>query len=396
MARAQKAAADLVQQLSGMSTKEQITALVGVLADIKVENEDLQAKHDRDVQAYNYNIQQLQDQVATAPQRAGPRGRLPTLTFEGKEGEDWVLFKAGFLNAAKFEGYTVINSKRALKSCMRGPALLATEIVDHEDTNLTLDEVIARYEEIFLPPAASTMAITRFETAVQLPKETVMAFHSRLASLFARAHPDYNANVPQPIKDGMLIRRFYQGLKKQKLREEIQRRAPATYNAALTAAQAELAIMDGSNLLHLGMGGAEPMEIGALGMNAMDRNQIECHNCFKKGHIWRECPLPLPKPGGGATKQFTGPKKGGSWNTNKSKETGKPRREEKGVPAKVGGGQYRSPTKLMAAMTEEWEARQNGEEGEEEVEAFSEEHETHSSPEQPEAEDEEATDQDFY
>ena len=411
------------QQMRNMDPDQRLASLVEYVARTNVQQEATAHQHQQlmdqqvatnglqvalnqqvaDHQATTNGLQvTLNQQMATlqaavqglpAAGPAGPpRGRLPNLTFEGKEGEDWVLFKAGFLNAAKFEGYVLANAKRALKSCMRGSALLATEVVEHEDAGVTLEAMLARYEEIFLPPAASTMAITKFETAVQGPKETVMAYHSRLASLFARAHPEYaGAGVPDGLKDKMLIRRFYQGLRKQKLREEIQRRSPADYNAALAAAQAEVAILDGSNLLHLGMGGAEPMDISALGLevggiNAMDRNLLKCHNCQQAGHVWRECTRPISKAGEARVGEARKPK--GFKKTNPGTQKGKGTDNRKEGTKNPRTTQQRAK-QTMAAMAEEWEALTLAEGTPEEKEEGDEKSAQEESPDEEESSAEE-------
>jgi hypothetical protein len=156
---------------------------------------------------------------------------------------------------------------------------------------------------------------------MQQSKESVIQFHSRLLALWARAYPNWANNEEMPI------RRFAQGLRRQKVKEQVLRANPQTYEAALQAAQAEVAIVD-AHLAGFGQGGiipggaaaVEPMEIGALA-------DIQCHTCKKMGHMARNCtkgkkdfkarPWKKSKENGGATSKDNrtkpGNQSGGAW-----------------------------------------------------------------------------------
>jgi Zinc knuckle len=231
-------------------------------------------------------IQQLEAQAPAPGGGAVPHAsrHLPTLTFEGKDTDDWLSFRDSFLNTARFQGYSDQQAKRALKACMRGVANLTTSQVDHEVNGQTIDQLLDVYEEMFLPPSASDMARTKFEAADQMPKESILQYHGRLRVLYARAYPDLHANQDP------LLRRFAQGLRRLRVREHVLRSRPANYGAALQAAQAEQAIMDATAYLTShptggAAGGPEPMELGAV----PGRPPGKCHTCQKPGHFAKDC-----------------------------------------------------------------------------------------------------------
>jgi hypothetical protein len=229
-------------------------------------------------------IQQLELQAAGAPPPGHNRQpRMPMITFEGKESDDWITFRRAFENIAALHGYHEDFGRRALQTCMRGVAILAVGQINHAAHGETMEDVLNHYEAKFMPPATSAMAKTLFEGAAQQSKEPVLQFHGRLHALWARAYPAWLN------QEDMLIRRFAQGLRKQRVREHVLRTNPLTYAAALQAAQAEYAILDahlggfGQNgVIPGGAASVEPMEIGAMA-------DIQCHTCKKYGHMARTC-----------------------------------------------------------------------------------------------------------
>lgn len=231
---------------------------------------------------------------------AGPprNPRMPTIHFEGKDADDWISFRQAFINASLFNNYSNQQAKWALKGCMRGAAFLSIQGLDHEDPNVTFDELLDQYEVKFMPPAASDIARARFETAVQDSKEGILQWHGRLQMLFVRAY----GNAGQVMGEAMLIRSFARGLRHKRVREHVLRSQPQTYDEALNHAQTEQAVLDSSTYIpgsapafatNIGgqhQGGAnrhargEPMEIGAMGTG-----RIQCHSCHLFGHIARDC-----------------------------------------------------------------------------------------------------------
>jgi hypothetical protein len=205
-------------------------------------------------------------------------------------------FRDAFINAAEFGNFNAQQAKRALKGCMRGQAYLAIQELDHVNDNETVEGLLDSYEERFVPPAASDMAKAKYETAVQGPKEEVLQWHARLRGLAVRG---YGQDV---LPESQLIRVFARGLRQKRVREHVLRSQTDTYIAALHAALIEQSVLDSGNYIpgaapesvtNVGghyaggarrHGGAEPMEIGALGSG-----KIQCHNCHLFGHVQRDC-----------------------------------------------------------------------------------------------------------
>ncbi|CAM6055110.1 unnamed protein product [Sphagnum tenellum] len=164
-----------------------------------------------------------------------PVPRLPSVTYEGKDNDDWHSFRKSFLLIARFQRYTDEEAKLALLACMRGQAFLAVATIPVEDPAMTLENVLTICDERFLPPAASDRARSRYETCVQGPKEEVINYHSRMFTLYCRAYPDnVGGNYQQLIRD------FTRGLNRKRLREQVLRTSPQTWPDALNAAQREV------------------------------------------------------------------------------------------------------------------------------------------------------------
>jgi hypothetical protein len=146
---------------------------------------------------------------------------------------------------------------------------------------------------VFLPAAASATAQTRYDQAQQLPKETVLAFHSRLKALYNRAYP---ANQNEMA----LVRKFISSLRGgNSVKGEIMRAKPRTYQAALEAAMEEVSIVDELKNTQAGhaIGGARGDD-EAMDISALSESEAYCFRCKKKGHFKRNCP-DVPKTSGG-------------------------------------------------------------------------------------------------
>jgi hypothetical protein len=321
--------------------------------------------------------------AAGAPAGGPPRNpRMLNISFEGRESDDWISFRQAFENACRFQDYGARHAKWALKGCMKNTAFLAISDINHEDDAETVEQLLGRYEEKFMPPAASDMARARFETAVQQPKESILQWHGRLRMLWTRAYAAAVGGWGGGVGDAILIRTFARGLRTKKVREHVLRSQPNTYDDALQAAQTEQAVADSCNYIpgstpafatniggshHGGAhhGGAEPMEIGAMGTG-----KIQCHTCHLFGHIARECSL-QKKPSKGLAAPATAGASGASRFT-KGRSDGKPK--GKGEPEKKGQKRTRFIHAIADAIANiNLEEEEDEEEEEEEVEEGDEE-----------------------
>jgi hypothetical protein len=212
---------------------------------------------------------------AHAAPAGGANGRkiLPRITFNNGEKEDWLSFKESFENFADFQRYSDPDAKLALKSCMQGAALLSVTDINHKVNTETLADLLKRYEAKFLPPAASALAMAHFEDARQGTKETILAFHGRLATLYARAYPGEPIGMP-------LIRKFMVGLRTLRMREFVQRARPTTWAEVLQAAQSEQAVVESNRSVAYE---------DAMDISVMDLKKVKCHHCQKMGHVVANC-----------------------------------------------------------------------------------------------------------
>jgi len=231
-----------------------------------------------------------------APAADAPRNpRMPNLSFEGKDNDDWMSFRAAFINACNFNRYTDQQAKFALLGCMRGSAFLTVANIDHQYFGNHYVDLLDEYELKFLPPAASDLARTRYETATQGAKESVLEWHGRLRMLHTRAYGNEG-------NESQLIRAFSHGLRSRKVKENLLRAQPRTYDDALNVAQTEQAVQDSMNFIPGSVpsfattiagqkprrkDGAEPMDIGAIGATG----RRLCHTCHADDHLAKDCKL---------------------------------------------------------------------------------------------------------
>lgn len=242
-----------------------------------------------------------------------------TLVFHGKENEDYVSFRDKFATAVELNAYTDAQAKLGLKLCMKDSAARAVAVIDHRDDNNTVDDVLKQYDALFLNPAASELAVTKFEQAVQQAKEDVLQFHSRVGALFLRAHPHLQH------EPAIAIRVFSNGLRKIKIKEAVMRASPKTYSEALTAAQIEQSVYE--RVYPAAVDGAFGYD-GPSSKNSSDTrdtvNEVtastECYGCGKRGHIKAYCPRSSPRATARAVAKMS------SSNNNRTRSTSRDRK----------------------------------------------------------------------
>ena len=252
-----------------------------------------------DVLAVHRRLNELEAELTNV--RLGQRDQsprckpLPQVSFSGGRDEDWLTFKRSFLQAADFYQYNDREGIAALSHCVRGAASRAVEGI-LIPPRATLDQMIQRYEDRFLPPSASSMAQAKFEKATQDPREDVLQYHARLRTLWVRAYPGHH------VDDRILIRKFALGLSSPRVRDAVLRGQAAMYERALELAQCEAAVLEttrpttgtyeGRPGLHaLKKGNPRGYQRGIKWtVEKRDAGRpVRCYYCEKEGHISSEC-----------------------------------------------------------------------------------------------------------
>jgi hypothetical protein len=96
----------------------------------------------------------------------------------------------------------------------------------------TWQDLISRYQDKFMPPAAGVYSRAEYNIAKQIFLEDVGGWHARLRDLYNRAYPgkEVNHNLP-------LIKKFVTQLINKEVGKFVFERDPATFAAALALAQ---------------------------------------------------------------------------------------------------------------------------------------------------------------
>jgi hypothetical protein len=100
----------------------------------------------------------------------------------------------------------------------------------------TWQDLIARYQEKFMPPAAGVYSRAEYNMAKQISSEDVGGWHTCLRDLYNRAYPgeEVNHNLP-------LIEKFVTQLINKEVGKFVFERDPATFAVALALAQTKTA-----------------------------------------------------------------------------------------------------------------------------------------------------------
>lgn len=206
--------------------------------------------------------------------------RIPLKTVDPQQ---WRIWRRNFEQIAAIKHWQDERQRREIASSMEGDAALAVMDIPVDVQNATGQDLLIQYEERFVPAAAGQLARSEFKAAKQKPGETILAWHTRLRELFLRATPNGNAN-----NDQALIDTFTQNLVDPAIMMYVLDANPATYAAALQAAQNKQA-----TLLVMGkqVTSGALNQLGADGIHALHRDGKTCWFCNQPGHQRHECTL---------------------------------------------------------------------------------------------------------
>ena len=204
---------------------------------------------------------QMQQRQPQPQQQRRPLAKYPKYFNEEAKDGGFLLWRSQFLEAVGINGDDDLLARRQakLQMCMKAGSLVFDLL---PEDFLNLQAFLDALESRFIPEAEANLAKVSFEKAVQTTGESIQGFHGRLRMLYRRAYPRSPGEEP-------LVRRFVVGLRDPKVQEQVIRKDPRTYFAALQAAQNELAVTQ--QVAHYQVGarmsqdlGPAPMEIGSL------------------------------------------------------------------------------------------------------------------------------------
>jgi hypothetical protein len=134
------------------------------------------------------------------------------------------------------EAWAAMAEKEARHTADVVPVYVADPAANPPVQITTWQDLIARYQEKFMPPAAGVYSRAEYNIAKQISSENVGGWHARLCDLFNRAYPgeEVNNNLP-------LIEKFVTQLINKEVGKFVFERDPATFSGALALVQTKTA-----------------------------------------------------------------------------------------------------------------------------------------------------------
>jgi hypothetical protein len=166
--------------------------------------------------------------------------------FSFTDAVDWMLWKMHYLEVCEINAWPNIRRVREARAAMAEKAARHTadvvpvyvaDLAAYPSVQVTTwQDLIARYQEKFMPPAAGVYSRAEYNIAKQISSEDVGGLHARLQDLYNRAYPgeEVDHNLP-------LIEKFVTQLINKEVVKFVFERDPATFAAALALAQTKTA-----------------------------------------------------------------------------------------------------------------------------------------------------------
>ena len=221
--------------------------------------------------------------------------------FSNTSGENFLAWRAQFQAIAAYNRWSDDEAKTVALAHMVGLGLEAIIDINVKDPMESLESLLDRYQNRFLPKSESQVLRTQFNYIVQLPTESVQKLHSRLRVLYHLAYPN-----PADRSEITLVERYIQALNNRLVQSHVRRRKPRTYADALDYAQEETSFVLLDNLTHAPGGPQQPQPsdtsfVGAIrgrptlrgGMTRPTPSGRQCFYCGEVGHMKEKCPIRL-------------------------------------------------------------------------------------------------------
>ena len=153
---------------------------------------------------WDYVATNLGKAVAANLPKSTPKAReqqAPTL--EKTDALGWRTFRNNFELTKKINTWTDQISVLKLMTSLKGEAALSVEHLDFTTYSPvpTLNEALDEYERIFVNPSGMDMSEIEFHQSSKKADETLLQWHTRVRSLFARAFPQEDLSTAKRLKD---------------------------------------------------------------------------------------------------------------------------------------------------------------------------------------------------
>ena len=188
--------------------------------------------------------------VAAAAAGAAPlherAGSTRLKAFSSTDAVEWMSWKTHYLEVCEINAWPNVRRVREARAAMAEkaarhtadvvPVYVADLLANPPVQVTTWQDLIARYQEKFMPPAAGVYSRAEYNIARQLASEDVGGWHARLRDLYNRAYPgeEVDHNLP-------LIEKFVTQLINKEVGKFVFERDPPTFAAALALAQTKTA-----------------------------------------------------------------------------------------------------------------------------------------------------------
>ena len=226
-----------------------------------------------------------------------PERDIKLKVLESTDPQSWLQWRARFENIARCKGWNDAQQRRALAQAMSGKAIEATQHVQIEAHGgkpaLTAVQALDAYEAKFVTQAGTTQARSEFLAASQGKDESLPAWHTRVSTLYRRAHPGVNIDDNRE-----LLERFCLGMWDSKIADRTLTDQPATMAQALNDASRHLATkvtMERRADVVRGQGGRGGANVNSIkpkdnaANSAIEKKKMKCFFCKKLGHPKRDC-----------------------------------------------------------------------------------------------------------
>lgn len=177
---------------------------------------------------------------ATATVVGNRRPYKKVSAFSSARPTDWLNWRHHFLQVVRINGWSDLEQRQQAAAAMEGEALSYTRDINPEPdvqhpSEYTIEDLLAEYEEVFMPRSESDTVVAEFNCAKQKADEDILRWSTRLRTLFIRSYPEEN---PDGV---LLINRFVLGLRDKEVVSYVHENQPTSYFEARELAQRKAA-----------------------------------------------------------------------------------------------------------------------------------------------------------